>query len=166
MQGDLQSIIHDHELQQSVGFLKNKLKYFEKVKVVGQKIQAKIRWRFKGNIFVVVKLKHRKMVILAFKDEEGFVIIKGNNYKRFVVTFITSCTRLTKKHKASKNKTLILETFLKKFIKVMNFILINPISMEKLHSFTKSMVKSKSHGLDGVVANLYLNFCDLIRELI
>jgi hypothetical protein len=106
MQGDLQIIIHDHELQQSVGFLRNKLKYFEKVKVVGQKIQAKIRWRFKGNIFVVVKLKNSKMVILAFKDEEGFVVIKGNNYKRFVVTCITSCTRLTKKHKASINKNL------------------------------------------------------------
>jgi hypothetical protein len=47
------------------------------VKVVGQKIQAKIRWRFKGNTFVEVKLKHSKMVILAFKDEEQFVVIKG-----------------------------------------------------------------------------------------
>jgi hypothetical protein len=105
MQGDIQSIIHDHELQQRVGFLRNKLKSFEKVEVVGQKIQAKIRWRFKGNTFVVVKLKHSKMVILAFKDEEGFILaFKGNNYKRFFFTFITSCTRLTKKHKASINK--------------------------------------------------------------
>jgi hypothetical protein len=48
---------------------------------------------------------------------------------------------------------LILETLLKKFIKVMNFVLINPISLDKLHPITKSMVKSKSHGLNGVVAN-------------
>jgi len=48
---------------------------------------------------------------------------------------------------------LILETFLKKFIKVVNFILINPISMEKFHSITKSMAKSKFHGLNGVMAN-------------
>jgi hypothetical protein len=38
-------------------------------------------------------------------------------------------------------------------MKVMNYILINPISMVKLHSITKSMAKSKYHGLDGVVAN-------------
>jgi hypothetical protein len=106
MQGDIHSIIHDHELQQNVGFLRNKLKYFEKVKVVGQKLQAKIRWRFKGNTFVVVKLKHNKMVILAFKDDKGFVIIKGNNYKRFFITFITNCTRLLKKQKASINNSL------------------------------------------------------------
>ncbi len=46
----------------------------------------------------------------------------------------------------------------------MNLILINPISMEKLNSITKSMANSKSHGLDGLWQILYLNFCDLIGK--
>jgi hypothetical protein len=42
--------------------------------------------------------------------------------------------------------------------------------MEKLHWITKSMAKSKSHGLDGVVANfiselLWLNWKNLFRMI-
>ncbi len=48
-QRDLQNEIHDRELQQKLGHLRSKLQDFEELKVASQTIQAKIRWKLKGN---------------------------------------------------------------------------------------------------------------------
>lgn len=57
-QRDLQNAIHDHELQQRLGHLRSKLQDFEELKVASQTIQAKIRWKLKGNFVAKSSLRY------------------------------------------------------------------------------------------------------------
>ncbi len=64
-----------------------------------------------------------------------------------------------------KVKSMILDSFLKKFMDSMNSRLAKHISMEKLHSIFKVMAKGNSLDLDGVVAEFYTFFYEMISLL-
>jgi hypothetical protein len=57
-QRDLQNANYDHELQQRLGHLRSKLQDFEELKVASQTIQAKIRWKLKGNFVAKNSLQY------------------------------------------------------------------------------------------------------------
>ncbi len=63
-----------------------------------------------------------------------------------------------------ETRARVLESLPKKFSSELNARLGRPISMEKLHLVTNSMVKNKSPSPDGVVVEFYLFCCEVIRE--
>jgi hypothetical protein len=64
-----------------------------------------------------------------------------------------------------KLKSMVLYSFLKKFMDSMNSRLAKHISMEKLHSIGKVMAKLNSLDLNGVVVEFYTFFYEMISLL-